>query len=203
MLYQENGKSQIRNSRRGAPELPFMTFSGSYVWRMAPSSASCNFPDISIWFTKPGTEELDYPFHDLDTNLQTLGKVVASQGASGIVLRGHGRHSCVQDQYDTDYGFTLTWNNNNENEPKIGLKRWQTVHTVRDPKKDQRIETEFTRDAGTATSAKLTPFERNIALFVPFGYCGRGDDTSRFQSDNRASIITPCPPRTRCANHNV
>jgi hypothetical protein len=140
MLYHEEGQFQMQASSLGV-QMPYMTFARNYIWRLNSAAAESGYPSCSVWFAKPGTEELDYLFHTLiidDQPLSQQGDKV-QQGTS--VIRAHGSHLCVEDQYETEYVFTFT---EHRDGAKISLAEWQTVHTVKGPKKDQRIETTFT-----------------------------------------------------------
>lgn len=149
LLYQENGKFQIHKSHPGAPPMPSMTFSRSYIWRMDSSASPSEMPAISLWFTKPGTEDLDYLFHDLSLDTQTVQPWPEEKKAKKTIVRAHGSHLCVKDQYETDYAFTFGLADNEETESDLSLQQWQTVHTVKGPAKDQRIQTSFIRYSGS------------------------------------------------------
>ena len=142
MLYHEEGQFQMQGPSAGVP-MPYMTFSRNYVWRIDFPSARAPHPGLSLWFAKPGTEELDYLFHGLIVDGRTSAQCsdIAQEGPA--IVQAHGSHLCVEDQYETDYTFTFT---HRKAGAKLALAQWQTVHTVKGPNKDQRIETIFTRD---------------------------------------------------------
>lgn len=132
MLYEEHGDFEISLPVSTGYASPRLTFSRKYIWRLSSEPD----PTISVWFTKPGTDELDYLFHeqDLDSGSDTSTRVSISAAHS------HGSHLCVEDMYETDYQYDLT--------EDTRLSRWSTSHTVKGPKKDQLITTTFARDEG-------------------------------------------------------
>jgi hypothetical protein len=142
MLYHEEGQFQMQAPAPGV-HMPYMTFSRNYIWRLNSAKAASGEPLISLWFTKPGTEQLDYLFHILAMDDQTLGQLSEHSRQSASVIQAHGSHLCVEDQYETDYTFRFT-DQGDAAEPL--LTQWQTIHTVKGPNKDQRIETTFTRE---------------------------------------------------------
>ena len=107
-------------------------------------------PVISLWFTKPGTTELDYLFHHLDIQLQTTERQDSNPRRGKVMVHARGSHLCVQDQYETEYAFIMEEDEDYEVETssQFQLVEWKTVHTVKGPKKDQRIETKFLRYGG-------------------------------------------------------
>jgi hypothetical protein len=144
MLYREEGQFQMQAPAPGV-HMPYMTFSRNYIWRLNSAKAEFGEHLISLWFTKPGTEQLDYLFHILAMDDQTPGQLSEHSRQSASVIRAHGSHLCVEDQYETHYVFRFT-DQGDAAEPS--LAQWQTIHTVKGPNKDQRIETTFTRDQG-------------------------------------------------------
>lgn len=126
-------------------QMPYMTFSRNYIWRIKSPQVGATHSGVSLWFAKPGTEELDYLFHGLNVDGQTSGQHSdpSSQGDLSISIQAHGSHLCVEDQYETEYRFTFT---DHKDERKLSLAQWQTVHIVKGPNKDQMIETTFTRN---------------------------------------------------------
>lgn len=137
MLYHEEGQFQMQ-AASAMVHMPYVTFSRKYVWRINSREEGVIRPEISLYFVKPGTEEVDYLFHRL-----IIHDGVSSQSHGSIsIIRAHGSHLCVQDQYETDYTFMFM---RHEDGAKFSLEEWQTVHTVKGPKKDQRIETTFSR----------------------------------------------------------
>jgi hypothetical protein len=142
MLYHEEGQFQMQAPAPGV-HMPYMTFSRNYIWRLNSANAALGEPLISLWFTKPGAEQLDYLFHNLVMDDQTPGQLSEHSRHGASVIRAHGSHLCVEDQYETDYTFRFTDQGDAE---KPSLVQWQTIHTVKGPNKNQRIETTFTRD---------------------------------------------------------
>ena len=141
MLYHEEGRFQMQAPSLGA-QVPYMTFARNYIWRIDSPPSGATQPAISLWFAKPGTQELDYLFHPLIIDSCTPDPHKAILKGHRAILQARGSHLCVEDQYETDYTFTFT---HYEDTSMLSLAQWQTVHTVKGPKKDQRIETTFTR----------------------------------------------------------
>jgi hypothetical protein len=144
MLYHEEGQFQMQAASVGV-QMPHMTFARNYIWRLNSAAAESGYPSCSLWFAKPGTEELDYLFHTLVIDDRSLRQRDDKVQQRTSVIRAHGSHLCVKDQYETEYVFTDA---EHDDGAKISLVEWQTVHTVKGPKKDQRIETTFTRAHG-------------------------------------------------------
>lgn len=120
MLYHETGEFHL-------PTQVKVPFSKKYVWRF-----DHDVPKISIWFTKPGTDKVDYLFHNIDLAVD----------ADAREARGSGGHLCVEDFYATSYVFTLA---SSQTPPGPTVASWETTHEVRGPKKDQVLTTRFTR----------------------------------------------------------
>ena len=133
MLYQESGDFEITSPVNAGYASPRLTFSRKYIWRLSSDQE----PIISVWFTKPGTEELDYLFHEQDLHSSSG----AGTNPRTAAARAHGSHLCVEDMYETDYQYDLTNETGAENSR---LLQWSTSHTVKGPKKDQLITTTFT-----------------------------------------------------------
>jgi Family of unknown function (DUF6314) len=144
MLYHEEGQFQMQAPAPGV-HMPYITFSRNYIWRLNSAKAASGEPLISLWFTKPGTEQLDYLFHILAMDDQTSGQLSEHSRPGAFVIQAHGSHLCVEDHYETDYAFRFM-DQGDAAEPS--LAQWQTIHTVKGPNKNQRIETTFTRDQG-------------------------------------------------------
>jgi hypothetical protein len=144
MLYHEEGQFQMQASSVRV-QMPYTTFARNYVWRLNSAVTESGCPSCSVWFAKPGTEELDYLFHALIIDGQSLSQQSDKLQQRTSIIRAHGSHLCVEDQYETEYVFTFT---EHDDRAKISLVEWQTVHTVKGPKKEQRIETTFTRAHG-------------------------------------------------------
>jgi hypothetical protein len=64
-----------------------------------------------------------------------------SDSDRAIVLRGQGGHLCVDDYYSSSYVFEMS----GIDPTTVRLSSWSMMHEVRGPKKDQIIETTFTR----------------------------------------------------------
>ena len=144
MLYHEEGQFQMHAPSVGV-RMPNMTFSRNYIWRLNSPGTESRAPLLSLWLTKPGTEELDYLFHTLSIDGQAPNQQTDKFQPRALTVRAHGSHLCVEDQYETDYAFKF---GTQEDGARLILVQWQTAHTVKGPKKDQRIETTFTRDDG-------------------------------------------------------
>lgn len=123
MLYHETGEFLL-------PSQVKVPFSKKYVWRFDRA-----VPKISLWFTKPGTDKVDYLFHNIDLSVNSDTKEV----------RGSGGHLCVEDFYATSYFFKLTSGQMPSEDQETAVASWETVHEVRGPKKDQILTTRFTR----------------------------------------------------------
>jgi len=134
MLYHEQGEFQIAAVALGHGGDPRFRFSRKYIWRL---SKEFEGPSISIWFTKPGTETIDYLFHKVDMARDRAGRDEKRE----IQLHGTGGHLCVDDYYSSFYSFIFTANP----ESNTVLSSWSMTHEVRGPQKDQVIETTFTR----------------------------------------------------------
>jgi hypothetical protein len=136
LLYHEQGEFEM--TRPGSDEttnVPKFSFSRRYIWRLHEAKDAYN---VSIWFTKPDTHTIDYLFHKIDipaTQEDELGS------GPDLVLHGTGGHLCVDDFYSSSYSFTLAQTESD----RVTLSTWKTVHEVRGPKKDQVIETSFTK----------------------------------------------------------
>ena len=124
MLYHEQGEFQL-------PSLVKVPFSKKYVWRLVKEDNQGE-EKISVWFTKPGSDAVDYLFHDVQI-IYDFNELNHDQ------LHGSGGHLCVDDFYSTEYDFRIS--------PADGqaVESWSTVHDVRGPKKDQTLTTTFSR----------------------------------------------------------
>ena len=139
LLYHEQGEFEMfqNPSSRGGP-IPKFTFSRKYIWRL---QATDNTHTISVWFTKPGTDTIDYLFHKIDVpSDHNIGPT--STDTMTMTIHGAGGHLCVEDFYSSSYEFHL---NQNETDATPRLASFTTTHEVRGPKKDQLIETSFKR----------------------------------------------------------
>ncbi|OQV01123.1 hypothetical protein CLAIMM_06530 [Cladophialophora immunda] len=137
LLYHEQGDFEMMKAvGNNLASVPTFTFSRKYIWRLSRAE---NAYTISIWFTKPGTETIDYLFHKIDLPFDNAAD---SQSELRLVLNGTGGHLCVEDFYNSSYSFTLK--RSDANSP-FSLFSWTTLHEVLGPKKDQHIETTFIR----------------------------------------------------------
>ncbi|EXJ96142.1 hypothetical protein A1O1_01268 [Capronia coronata CBS 617.96] len=135
LLYHEQGDFEMAAAAPGQPAPLKLPFSRKYIWRLKQADEALT---ISVWFTKPGTDTIDYLFHQIDIPF-AQDDVEGSHGE--IVLRGTGGHLCVADFYSSSYSFSLT----GQSPDSVILSSWSTLHEVRGPKKDQIIETKFTK----------------------------------------------------------
>jgi hypothetical protein len=131
LLYHESGEFEM-TSAANQSKIPKFSFLRKYIWRLQKAEDG---HVISVWFTKPGTETIDYLFHKIDVPAK------ADPQSDELVLQGNGGHLCVQDFYSSSYSFRMKPGNGNDPE----LASFTTAHEVRGPKKDQFIETVFTR----------------------------------------------------------
>lgn len=155
-----------------------LRFRRGYVWRFNEGKEAGG---VSLWFIKPEPgvgsvggvrgAEVDYLFHELeflpsDEKGEEDGGEEAPRrnGADVRNFRAKGHHLCVEDVYDTEYLFRVRWvgkdvAKSRENvEGKIGrdegweVEKWEVRHTVKGPKKDQRLWSVYTRDGGKGGS---------------------------------------------------
>jgi hypothetical protein len=137
LLYHEQGEFEMmKTTGDNLTSVPTFTFSRKYVWRLQKADNACT---VSIWFTKPGTDLIDYLFHKIDIPLE---QDETSRANGRLVLNGSGGHLCVEDFYSSSYAFTLSRRSDTSSP---ALVSWTTVHEVLGPKKDQHIETTFVR----------------------------------------------------------
>ncbi len=127
LLYHEQGEFELPNSVR-------LPFSKKYIWRLEKDSN-----DISVWFTKPGSETADYLFHKIGIPHDEAIEHGKSEQKQYHQLHGSGGHLCIEDFYSTSYTFTC-------NEDDLKVVAWESLHEVRGPKKDQLIFTKFSRE---------------------------------------------------------
>ncbi|KEF63036.1 uncharacterized protein A1O9_01012 [Exophiala aquamarina CBS 119918] len=136
LLYHEQGEFEMTTSTQIRGEVLKFVFSRKYIWRLQTTQ---DVHTISVWFTKPGTDAIDYLFHKIEIPL--LSEHDSGLSTQEITLSGSGGHLCVEDFYSSSYSFHL-------NPPSSGpelLSWFTTTHEVRGPKKDQLIETTFSR----------------------------------------------------------
>ncbi|RMZ86818.1 hypothetical protein DV736_g5956, partial [Chaetothyriales sp. CBS 134916] len=130
LLYEEEGQLEVSLTVKFA-------FSRKYIWRKNREADTCT---ISVWFTKPGTESINYLFHKINVD---PGKTTKPERGTVLAVEGCGGHLCVEDFYHSRYTFYLS--GKGEDEAEALFSSFQTVHEVRGPKKDQIITTQFTR----------------------------------------------------------
>ena len=137
LLYHEQGEFEMSPSNLGTDQghVPKFSFSRKYIWRLQRAE---NAHTISVWFTKPGTNTIDYLFHKIDIAFHDLD---ASDSTTKLVIHGSGGHLCIDDFYSSSYSFNLTGHDT----AAAMLLSWTTLHEVRGPKKEQVIETAFTK----------------------------------------------------------
>lgn len=135
MLYSEQGEFEMITPTQSM-SVPKFSFSRKYIWRLQEDK-SAN-PEITIWFVKPGTEQIDYLFHKFLLQHITDG---SKDGTTVSSVECSGGHLCVEDYYSSSYIFDLQ----NELADNPSLREWNMLHEVRGPKKDQVIETSFSR----------------------------------------------------------
>ncbi len=136
-LYHEQGEFEMMTAPQiEAGKVPVFSFSRKYIWRLQTTENASG--TISIWFTKPGTDTIDYLFHNIDLPVDQDEPCPTKHKR---VLHGTGGHVCVDDFYSSSYSFTLS--QKEDDDPSLSLSSWTTLHEVRGPKKDQIIETTF------------------------------------------------------------
>lgn len=141
LVYHEQGYFEMQQTSIQTSTARF-PFSRKYVWRLQRTDDA--FPMISVWFTKPGTDTIDYLFHKVNvTTDDTSDKVTASS----MCLQGEACHLCEEDLYSSSYTFEYSSEHDSTSQarPPLHLKTWTMLHEVRGPNKDQIIETTFTR----------------------------------------------------------
>ncbi|KIW12341.1 hypothetical protein PV08_09618 [Exophiala spinifera] len=135
LLYHEEGEFEMDLPSVGQnANVPKFPFSRKYIWRLKESDDEVT---MSIWFTKPGTNLVDYLFHTVDIVREDDE---GDDPKSPVVLEGSGGHLCVDDYYSSFYTFTLS-----SEGTATSLSSWTMTHEVCGPKKDQVIKTAFTR----------------------------------------------------------
>ncbi|KAK5943240.1 hypothetical protein PMZ80_004247 [Knufia obscura] len=136
MLYSEQGEFEM-TSAGSATNLPKFSFSRKYVWRLQDEKSAT--PEISVWFVKPGSEQIDYLFHKFLVQDVTADKKLDQPST---IVQCSGGHLCVEDYYSSTYTFQLCESSACSSDNFL-LACWNMLHEVRGPKKDQIIETEF------------------------------------------------------------
>lgn len=137
LLYHEQGEFEMMlTTGNNLTSVPTFTFSRKYIWRLQRTDYAHT---ISVWFTKPGTEQIDYLFHKIDLPFE---KEQALKSDSRVVLNGTGGHLCIEDFYNSSYAFTMS---RPSTDSPFALTSWTMEHEVQGPKKDQHITTTFIR----------------------------------------------------------
>lgn len=131
MLYHERGDFDMSSvTDSGSSKVLKVPFERKYIWRLSRSGGKS---EMNIWFTKPGTEEIDYLFHKLLVQVCEEDNV-DGEGATAVRAELSGGHVCVDDFYASTYSFTVIDGQ---------VLRWGLLHEVQGPMKDQTIETAF------------------------------------------------------------
>lgn len=131
MLYHERGDFDMSSvTDGGSSRVVKVPFERKYIWRLSSSGGKS---EMSIWFTKPGTEEIDYLFHKLLVQV-CEEESVNGEGETAVRAELSGGHACVDDFYASTYSFTVIDGR---------VQRWDLLHEVQGPTKDQTIETSF------------------------------------------------------------
>lgn len=138
MLYSEQGDFEMTSTTPGSG-IPKFSFSRKYIWRLQDDKMER--PEISIWFVKPGTEQIDYLFHKFLVQNVTD---TAADGSTASSVECSGGHLCVEDYYSSTYTFQLD-GQAQQNLSDRAITAWNMHHEVQGPKKDQVIETDFSR----------------------------------------------------------
>ena len=146
MLYEEAGVFDIAAESQTRRHVPQLSFSRKYIWRLDSRPAPAKHDlGCSVWFVKPGTEEIDYLFHRF-SHPDVISRTV--DGHLEATMSFKGDHLCVNDMYISEYKFMLLSSHDTKhlvgNEPSK-LVRWSMRHQVTGPGKDQLIESIFTR----------------------------------------------------------
>ena len=120
-----------------------MPFKKGYIWCLNLGAEEEGSEQISSWFIKPGTEmDKDYLFHAF-----SFVDTIQHDGHSGTIFHAKGSHLCIKDMYDTEYWFHLQDQDGESTTlSSPTLNGWRMRHVVKGPKKDQIIETTFTKD---------------------------------------------------------
>ncbi|EHY52117.1 hypothetical protein HRR83_003319 [Exophiala dermatitidis] len=135
LLYHEQGELEMAQAIPGQGKPLKLPFSRKYIWRLNRADDAVN---LSVWFTKPGTDTIDYLFHHIDIPYDDAN---GSASQDEMVLHGNGGHLCVADFYSSSYSFSLS----HKDDGTAILISWKASHEVRGPKKDQIIETTYTK----------------------------------------------------------
>ena len=104
-----------------------------YVYRYQKKS-----DEISIWFTKPEGELVDYLFHKLDFEGDTFGKCSPDRESGDGQIMASGQHFCKPDTYYPEYEFRLE---------STALSSWQIQYTVKGPQKDYVSKATYTPES--------------------------------------------------------
>lgn len=144
IVYHEQGEFEMYQTVGTQNTAPKFPFSRKYIWRLQEHPERSSHV-LSIWFTKPGTEQIDYLFHKVD--MQTTDLEAEYKSQSTCNLEGEGGHLCEEDFYSSSYTFHLSKidGDGTSSVDSSRLTSWKMLHEVRGPQKDQAIATEFTR----------------------------------------------------------
>lgn len=143
MLYTEEGSFHM--TKDITKSIPF-TFSRKYIWRLQDDASQP--PEISIWFAKPGTEDIDYLFHKF--LVQRLHETSPTEALVTFEAECSGGHLCIGDYYSSSYVF-LGKKAGDDGAFQLEVDSWRMHHDVRGPTKDQTIETIFTKATGSVS----------------------------------------------------
>lgn len=150
LVYHEQGEFEMQQAASSGAAVPTFTFSKKYIWRFQQRDGQKS-PTLTIWFTKPGTETIDYLFHQVDITPDAAERPGSDGTLKFLSLEGHGGHLCEQDYYNSSYTFDFGSSPvpSHPAQPPPGLVSWTMLHEVRGPQKDQVIETHFTKNPAT------------------------------------------------------
>ena len=147
MLYAESGTFEMKTDLSGTNVLK-APFEKKYIWRL--HTPEVGEEKLSIFFVKQshGKPDLeagtDTQRHEVDYLFHTLLLDIADKSLSEAThydVRARGDHLCVQDNYQSEYLFTI----DREDGHFPAVQSWNMRHTVMGPKKDQVIDTMFTK----------------------------------------------------------
>lgn len=132
MVYTERGEFTMDSIAINGMKFPF---SRKYVWRLQDIDSTS--PEVSVWFVKPGTEDIDYLFHKFSWQRSV-------EECRSRIIDFTGGHLCIEDFYSSQYTFHTERSTSQTSEnADTELLQWEMMHEVRGPKKDQLITTQF------------------------------------------------------------
>ncbi|RMZ82832.1 hypothetical protein DV737_g1865, partial [Chaetothyriales sp. CBS 132003] len=123
LLYEEEGQLEVSLTAK-------LAFSRKYIWRL---NQEADAGTISVWFTKPGTEAIDYLFHKINVD---PGKTIKPERGTVLAVEGSGGHLCVEDFYNSIYTFYLS--GKGEDEHKLSETLFSSFQTVHESPKRSR-----------------------------------------------------------------